>query len=498
MEVFARLFEEAQEGVYIGTISTTSTTVAANSHLKVMFGYTASTPLKNVRPFETERFVNPEARYSFLKVLKRDGVVTDYLLRLRRVDATPMWVEVTARAELAKTSMSLRIEALIRNVTERKKLEDQKREELVQDKKLAALGQTVSSVAHELNNPLATILNWAERLAEHQLDTATRQGIETILGETERAAKIVRNLLTFARKPHTTRTMVDLSEIIRDTLSLRSNEQHLTNIAIIDKLQEDLPEVFADPHQVQQVLLNLVENAEQAMMAAHGRGTIVLRTWHDRDEESVLLEIQDDGPGIPEDAQPRIFEPFFTTKDTGKGTGLGLTVAYAIMQEHGGQIRLVSNSSGGANFQIGFPSGFKKTIRHGPLPLSPLPTDIGGGASALLVEDEQALATAVAAALTDADFKVDLACDGKEALKLVHKANYDLVICDLKMPRLDGAGFYKAVAKIRPSLLKHIVFVTGDVIDKKAKTFLNETGAPWLAKPFHLADLLQVAREVLD
>ena len=220
---------------------------------------------------------------------------------------------------------------------------------------------------------------------------------------------------------------------------MRSDEQRRANITIIDKLEEGLPEVFAAPHQVQQVLLNLVENAEQAMMTAHGRGTIVLRTWHDRDEESVLLEIQDDGPGIPEDAPPRIFEPDFTPKATGKGPGLGLTVAYAIMQEHGGQIRLVSNSSGGANFHIGFPSGIKKTIRRRPLPPSPLPTDIGGGASALLVEDEQALATAVAAALTDADFKVDLACDGKEALKLVREANYDLVICDLKMPHLDGA-----------------------------------------------------------
>ena len=183
--MFARLVEKAQEGIYIGAISTTTTTVAVNAHLKVMFGYTASTPLRNVRPFEPERFVNPEARYSFLEELKRNGMVTDYLLRLRRVDATPMWVEVTARAELTKTSRSLRIEALIRNVTERKKLEDQTREELVQDKKLAALGQTVSSVAHELNNPLATILTWSERLAERQLDNVTRQGIETILGETE-------------------------------------------------------------------------------------------------------------------------------------------------------------------------------------------------------------------------------------------------------------------------------------------------------------------------
>src|SRR4029079_8475091 len=145
--------------------------------------------------------------------------------------------------------------------------------------KLAALGQTISGVAHELNNPLATILTWAERLSQRpaaQLDDQTKRGLETILSESERAAKIVRNLLTFARKRHTTRAMVNLNQVVRETLALRSYEQRISNIAILEALAAGLPEVFSDPHQIQQVLLNLIINAEQAMLGAHGRGTLIV------------------------------------------------------------------------------------------------------------------------------------------------------------------------------------------------------------------------------
>src|SRR4051812_15139012 len=434
-DAFARLFEAVHEGVYIGTIDGPATvTLSANPYLKLMFGYAADTPQDEVRPFEPERFVDLQARDGFVQRLQRDGAVSDYLMRVRRADRVAIWIEVTAHAG-RQPDGGLRVEALMRDVSERKRLEDQARDlynQLLQAEKLAALGQTISGVAHELNNPLATILTWAERLSQRTVDDQTKRGLETILSESERAAKIVRNLLTFARKRHTTRAMVDLNQVVRETIALRSYEQRLSNINIIEALASGLPLVFADPHQIQQVLLNLIINAEQAMLAAHGRGTLILRTWHDLDADAVVLEVNDDGPGVPEDVQPRIFDPFFTTKEVGKGTGLGLTVAYAIVQEHGGRISVRSEPRGASAFYVELPVG------AGPLkPMLPRPPERaavidGAGSAVLVVEDEAALGAAVAEALGDAGFSVDRANDGLEALDRLRDRPYDLIICDLK------------------------------------------------------------------
>jgi PAS domain S-box-containing protein len=496
---FARLFEAVHEGVYIGTISPdTTTTIAANPHLKLIFGYDGDSPEHDVRPFDPDRFVDPQARVALLERLATDGSVAAYLMRLRRADGNPVWVELTARADAPAEGQSLRVEALVRDVSERKKLDDETRDiyhQMLQAEKMAALGQTVSGVAHELNNPLATILSWAERLSARTLEEPVRRGLETILSEAERAARIVRNLLTFARKRQTTRAMVDLNQVARETLALRAYEQRLTNIAVIDALAAGLPQVFADGHQVQQVLLNLMINAEQAMLSAHGHGILVVRSWHDADQETVVLEINDDGPGIPDDLQPKIFDPFFTTKEVGTGTGLGLTVAYAIVQEHGGRIRLESRPNAGASFYVEMPV---TGDRLAPTPLTRTrPSQIVAGASILVVEDEARLASAVVDALRDAGYLVDHAPDGEEALARVKAQSFDLVICDLKMPRVDGKAFYGMLEAAAPGLSKRVIFVTGDVAGTDAEKFLEESGCRWLAKPFRLGDLMIAVREGL-
>ena len=503
-DAFARLFEAVREGVFIGALGppgvddAAETALAANPHLKLIFGYPAETHETEVAPFAPERFVDAEARAALLSRLAKDGAVTDYLLRMRRVNGSPVWVEVTARARTARKGGLLRVEALVRDVSERKRLDDQSKDiyqQILQSEKMAALGQTISGVAHELNNPLATILSWAERLSEKGLDDTAKRGVSVILSEAERAARIVRNLLTFARKRQSTRAMIDLNILVTETIALRTYER-MPTLTVTTELASGVPNVFADAHQIQQVLLNLLINAEQAMLAANGCGALTVRTRHDRERDAAILEVADDGPGVPSDAQTRIFDPFFTTKEVGKGTGLGLTVAYAIAQEHGGRIRVGSTPGGGATFAVELPiRGADAGSKAARQTLAPI--DAVRGASVLIVEDERALAAAVAEALTDAGLEVDHAGDGQEALACVRNANYDVVICDLKMPRVDGMTLYRAIAAATPALARRVIFVTGDVAGTDAERFLEESGCRWLAKPFRLSDLLRAVRETL-
>ena len=493
----------------MGTLGATgTTTVAANPHLKTIFGYPPDAAESLVQPFDVTRFVDPQARHELIEKLDRDGHVTEHLLRLRRVDGAPIWVEVSVTASSPKAASpktpaaDLNIEAIVRDVSDRKKRDDQSRDgryQMLQAEKMAALGQTISGVAHELNNPLATILSWSERLAERNVDEKTRQGLEVILGEAERAARIVRNLLTFARKRQTTRAMVDLNQVVRETLALRAYEQKVSNIQVVEALATGLPEVFVDGHQIKQVLLNLIINAEQACLGANGRGTIVVRTMHDTDRGSAVLEVNDDGPGIPEDRQGKVFDPFFTTKEVGQGTGLGLTVAYAIAREHGGRIWLESKKGLGASFFVELPiSGQHLNPPAARAAQQPISLEAFKDLRVLVVEDEPALAQAVSEALGDAGFKVDRASDGEEGLTRLTEANYDLIVCDLKMPRIDGMQFYRAMAAATPALARRVIFVTGDVAGTDAERFLEETGCRWLSKPFRLGDLLRSARDTLS
>jgi PAS domain S-box-containing protein len=502
-DAFARLFEAVHEGVFIGALAPpdadgTDSTLAANPHLKQIFGYPADAADADVAPFAPDRFVDAGARNALIERLAAAGAVTDHQLRMRRANGSPVWVEVTARARPARSGGLLRVEALVRDVSERKRLDDQAKDiyqQILQSEKMAALGQTISGVAHELNNPLATILSWAERLSEKPLDETAKRGVSVILGEAERAARIVRNLLTFARKRQSTRAMIDVNMLVTETIVLRGYDR-MPTLTVTADVAANVPKVFADAHQIQQVLLNLMINAEQAMLDANGRGVLLVRTRHEGERDAVILEVADNGPGIPTDVQTRIFDPFFTTKEVGKGTGLGLTVAYAIVQEHGGRIRVSPTPGGGATFSVELPLSGVETASKPSRHILP-PMEAARGASVLIVEDERALATALIEALSDAGLEVKHAGDGEEALACLRNGTYDVVICDLKMPRVDGMTLYRAIAAATPELARRVIFVTGDVAGTDAERFLEESGCRWLAKPFRLSELLRAVRETV-
>lgn len=487
---FARLFDALHEGVYIGVLARGpdgDITLAANTHLKTLFGYGASTPEADVLPFARPRFVDPDSRERLLQLLAVEGAVAEYPLRMRRADCSEVRVQITARATLMDAAW-VQVEVLVRDLAD----DHLPYQELVHAERMASLGQMISGVAHELNNPLATILSWSERLADGPLDPVSRRGVGIITAEAQRAGRIVRNLLTFARKRQSTRTLVDVNRLVHDTLALRAHEQRLGNITLTTELAADLPEVFVDGHQIQQVILNLVINAEQAMTAANGRGTLALRTWHETGRNMVVLEVSDDGPGVAAEVRDRIFDPFVTTKNAGMGTGLGLTVAHAIVREHGGTLR-VSRYAPGACFHVELPTRPAPPASYAAVPAQ---TSLDGRA-VLLVEDERRLAAAISETLIDAGLKVDHAGDGEEALARMRQQTYDLVICDLQMPRLGGTTLYRAMAAVTPALARRVIFVTGAVAGTDAERFLRETGCRWLEKPFRFTDLLRAVRETL-
>jgi CheY-like chemotaxis protein len=243
-------------------------------------------------------------------------------------------------------------------------------------------------------------------------------------------------------------------------------------------------------------VLNLVVNAEQAMLEAHGQGILTLRTWQESDRNAVVLEVHDDGPGMPPEVQQKIFDPFFTTKAVGKGTGLGLSVAYAITQEHGGRISVVSTPGKGASFFLELPVSGAALRLPEPVAAEPLPT-VPRGTRALVIEDEAALGDAVASALADEGFRPDRAFDGEDALARLREQHYDVIICDLKMPKMDGMAFYREVSAKMPHIARRLIFVTGDVAGTEAERFLEETRCRWVPKPFRLRDLVRAAREAL-
>lgn len=397
----------------------------------------------------------------------------------------------------------------IRDVTQVK----QAQARLMQAEKLSALGQLTAGVAHELNNPLTSILGFAQLLQRSDLNDRQRTYLDTILEQSKRSSRIVRNLLAFARRQEPERKMLDINEILKETLSLSGYQLRVSNIGVKTSLDDSLPHTAADPYQLQQVFLNVINNAQQAMYEAHNGGTLTIRTMpvlrpagyaHNSSlaagdmPESTLegwirMEFADDGPGIPPDLLIRIFDPFFTTKKPGQGTGLGLSVCHGIIRDHGGHIWAESPPGRGATVIVELPV---RSLRHaGVAPVGPARTPELPPGRVLVVDDEEATLRLLNELLAQHGQEVEVACDGAEALEKLARTHYNVILCDVRMPGVSGDDLYTHIKQRWPELVERIVFLTGDVASASTRAFLKRAGRPVVEKPFEVMDLLGILRK---
>jgi signal transduction histidine kinase/CheY-like chemotaxis protein len=433
---------------------------------------------------------------------------------LRLARPIPRVLDRAARPVLDASGQRIGRVEIYRDETARRVFQSKLR----QTEKLVALGQMVSGVAHELSNPLTSILGYAQRLLLRGQAAGADRGEEArqIYEEAERASVILRQLLLNAREAQPERGTVSINQIALRAMELQRFGLGSEKIRAEIDLDPVLPFVYGDPGQLQQVLMNLVGNARQAITESRKGGKIRVRTRRTA-EGRVLLEVSDDGPGVPEAILARIFDPFFTTKPEGKGTGLGLAIVLGIVREHGGQVHVLSPTKGGAIFRVELPAA-SQAIANAPSPREAtaryLPetaraeraierqssrTGTGDAASrVLVVEDEPIVARLIADVLEDEGMRVDVLLDGREALERAAHERYDLVICDMKMPGLNGQHFYNALERAGNPLRKRFLFVTGDVVAAHTQQFLERHNLPHVAKPFRMEELTEKVRQVLS
>lgn len=377
----------------------------------------------------------------------------------------------------------------------RRAYEDLRRtqEQLLQSEKMSAVGQLISGVAHELNNPLTAILGYAQLLESEKLDARVQEFIQKLYKQAQRTQKIVQNLLSFARQHKPQRVHVDLRSVMEDTIALRDYDLKVNNITVQRDFEAVLPSVIVDPHQLEQVYLNIINNAADAMLDGRNGGTLRIKIYSDR--AHVVCEFHDSGPGLND--PKHVFDPFYTTKSVGKGTGLGLSICYGIVKEHGGEIAARNHPTGGALIQIRLP------VAVGEKPLSERERIVARRESrlegqVLLVDDEEAVLDFEREVLTAAGLTILTANSGAQAIEYLSHEVIDAVFLDSKIPGdWSSEDVYRYMEKHSPDLVRKTILVLSNVSDPGVRTFVDATQIFCLVKPFEVADLLAVARRVL-
>jgi signal transduction histidine kinase len=394
---------------------------------------------------------------------------------------------LSPQAAIAIENASL-FESIKTQMEELERAQDQ----LLQAEKLSAIGRLVAGVAHELNNPLTAIVGYSQLLLETCEDREICDDLERINREAQRSARIVQNLLAFARQQKAEKLPIDVTDVLEKTLDLLAYQLEVDNITLVPEISPHRTVILGDSYQIQQVFLNLITNAHHAMRSASGRGTLTIRT-EQSDHDTVRIYFIDDGPGIPREIASRVFDPFFTTKDVGEGTGLGLSICLGILQEHEGQIWLDETAPRGATFVVELPlyherhtGQWRNEIHEKPAPLDRL--------AILVVDDEHEIALLLKRILESEGHEVVTVADGLEARDILSEQHFDLLICDLKMPGMSGRELYSYIEQAHPDMAQRVIFSTGDTVSQESWAFLSKVQNRCISKPFKPDEVLSEVR----
>ena len=467
-ERYRTLIARASYGIYRSTPE--GRLLEVNAALVKMLGYDSADELMSI---DLEGlYADPGDRVRLVEAAQRGEPLPESMqLRWLRRDRTPITVRSTAQPRHRADGSVEYFEGIVEDVTARLRQEEMLR----RSERMAGLGTTLAGVAHELNNPLTAVIGFAQILLKTARDTEDRIGIETIYREAMRAARIVRDLLTFTRKQDGTHVEpIDLNAVVEYILSTRRYALETRGVRCILHLDPSLPPVAGDRSQLEQVLLNLLVNAEHALAAAldapaadahegSPRGAIGIST--EKDDRGVVLQVSDTGCGISAEDLTRIWDPFWTTKPEGEGTGLGLSVVHGIVSAHGGTIEVTSDVGGGTTFTLHLPIATAA-------PATGRTTSTGlvvGEAAAnpldiLVVDDESSITAFLSQYLGSRGHAVLAAHSGTEALSLAKHSAFDVVVCDLRMPGMDGIETMRALRSLPQGARSRYVLSTGATI----------------------------------
>ena len=496
-EKYRRLFEESKDMIYMTTPS--GKFLDINPAGVSLLGYGSKEELlqTNVR----EAYLNGEDRDRFLQIMSSEGFVRDLELQLKRKDGEILTILITSTAIRDPSGAITALRGIVHDITERRRLELQ----LFQSQKMESIGTLAGGIAHDFNNILSGILGYASFMRE-KIDVSHPffSYIDIIQRGAKRAAELTSKLLAFARDGSFDVKPVNINRVVVETLSIieRTFEK---SIEVKSVLADGLPTVEIDPVHIQQVLMNLVVNARDAMPNG-GRlivetgirtfsGLQIRREIEGAEGTYVVVSVEDSGQGMDKNLMQRIFDPFFTTKEKGRGTGLGLSMVYGVVRNHGGFIRVYSEPGQGSVFRVYLPVSGKPEIVSGE---ESNDRELRGNERILVVDDEEDIRTFLGEIFKEYGYQVELAENGRDALTLYgeNKDRIDLVILDMIMPKLGGRETFLKLKEIDPHV--RVLLSTGYSQNGKAQEIIGEGMLGFIQKPYQVNELLSKVRLILD